>query len=292
MARARNIKPGFFTNDELVELSFAVRLLFIGLWTIADKEGRLSDRPKKIKMEIFPADDVDVDRSLNELQSKGFVRRYTVGGVNFIQIVNWAKHQNPHLKEAASSIPAEITAAPEIPGQAPEIPGQAPVVPELASEVPALAGLIVDSGFLIPDTGLCDAAPEALAEPASHITAVDLSIAMRKGGINCQPANPVLIELAAQGVTPEIVLAACERAKELKPGESLPVSYIAKMIQTWARQARDLDVQGARASPARPEKFDGLAYVNRNRKNSNERTIELDATGEPVLEMVRAASET
>ena len=31
MARARNIKPGFFTNDELVELPFATRLLFIGL---------------------------------------------------------------------------------------------------------------------------------------------------------------------------------------------------------------------------------------------------------------------
>ena len=52
MARARNIKPGFFTNDELVELPFATRLLFIGLWTIADREGRMVDRPKKIKMEI------------------------------------------------------------------------------------------------------------------------------------------------------------------------------------------------------------------------------------------------
>lgn len=39
MARARNIKPGFFTNDELVELPFEVRSLFIGLWAIADREG-------------------------------------------------------------------------------------------------------------------------------------------------------------------------------------------------------------------------------------------------------------
>ncbi len=62
MARARNIKPGFFRNAELVELPFEARLLFIGLWTIADREGRLEDRPKQIKMEVFPADNVDCNQ--------------------------------------------------------------------------------------------------------------------------------------------------------------------------------------------------------------------------------------
>ena len=64
MARARNIKPSFFTNEDLVELPFEDRLLFIGLWTLADREGRLEDRPKRIKMAVFPADNVDVDASL------------------------------------------------------------------------------------------------------------------------------------------------------------------------------------------------------------------------------------
>ena len=41
MARARNIKPGFFRNADLAELTFEARLLFIGLWTLADSEGRL-----------------------------------------------------------------------------------------------------------------------------------------------------------------------------------------------------------------------------------------------------------
>jgi hypothetical protein len=48
MARSRNIKPGFFTNDELAECHPLGRLLFAGLWTIADKRG-LDDRPKKLK---------------------------------------------------------------------------------------------------------------------------------------------------------------------------------------------------------------------------------------------------
>ena len=54
--RARNIKPGFFKNDTLAELEFAARLLFIGLWGLADRAGRLEDRPKKIKAEVFPYD--------------------------------------------------------------------------------------------------------------------------------------------------------------------------------------------------------------------------------------------
>ena len=66
MARSRNIKPGFFTNDGLAELPFEVRLLFIGLWTLADREGRLEDRPKRIRMEIFPGDNVDVDESVRD----------------------------------------------------------------------------------------------------------------------------------------------------------------------------------------------------------------------------------
>ena len=57
----RNIKPAFFKNELFAELSPFDRLLFIGLWVSWDREGRVEDRPKRIKMELFPAiaDDVD-----------------------------------------------------------------------------------------------------------------------------------------------------------------------------------------------------------------------------------------
>lgn len=106
MARARNIKPGFFTNEELVELPFETRLLFIGLWTIADRAGRLEDRPKKIRMTLFPADNVDVEEMLSGLESSGFIVRYEIEYNKYIQILNFEKHQNPHKNEAESSIPA------------------------------------------------------------------------------------------------------------------------------------------------------------------------------------------
>jgi hypothetical protein len=106
VARARNIKPSFFTNEDLVELPFEERLLFIGLWTLADREGRLEDRPKRIKMAVFPADNVDVDASLARLAKSRFITRYEARGIACIQVLNFAKHQNPHVREAASELPS------------------------------------------------------------------------------------------------------------------------------------------------------------------------------------------
>jgi hypothetical protein len=83
MARTRYIKPGFFQNDKLAELGPWHRLLFAGLWTLADSAGRMEDRPKRIKGQLFPFDDVDVDAMLNDLHRqrevcKGMDRRCTV----------------------------------------------------------------------------------------------------------------------------------------------------------------------------------------------------------------------
>ena len=105
MARTRNIKPGFFLNDELAEIEPLGRLLFAGLWTIADREGRLEDRAKKIKAEVLPYDDCDIDALLNKLQEHGFIIRYEVDGGKYIQICTFSKHQVPHNKEKASEIP-------------------------------------------------------------------------------------------------------------------------------------------------------------------------------------------
>lgn len=105
MARARMIKPSFFTNEELPDLDAHTRLLFIGLWTIADREGRLEDRPRKIKAEIFPHENVDVDPMLSNLGAKGFIQRYTVDEKRFIQVVNFGVHQRPHHNESESNIP-------------------------------------------------------------------------------------------------------------------------------------------------------------------------------------------
>lgn len=106
MPRSRNIKPAFFTNPELSECSIAARLLFIGLWTLCDREGRMLFRPKFIKMNIFPADDINVPNLLDELALQHLVLIYNTGKYNVLFVPGFKKHQNPHPNEAASNLPA------------------------------------------------------------------------------------------------------------------------------------------------------------------------------------------
>lgn len=105
MARARNLKPGFFDNETLAECEPLARLLFAGLWLHADREGRLEDRPKRLKAQILPHDNCDASALLDQLERHGFLVRYQAGEGRFLQVVNFAKHQNPHPREPASSIP-------------------------------------------------------------------------------------------------------------------------------------------------------------------------------------------
>lgn len=106
MARARNIKPGFYKNEDLAECSIYARFIFPGLWMLGDRVGRMEDRPKRIKGELLPYDNVDVDPLLDELQARGFILRYAVDGVRYIQILKFSEHQTPHVREQASTIPA------------------------------------------------------------------------------------------------------------------------------------------------------------------------------------------
>lgn len=99
------MKPSFFQDIELIELSILHRLLFIGLWCWSDREGRLWDKPRQIKFDILPMEDCDIDQLLTDLASKNFIQRYECNGKQCIAVTNFHKHQNPHYKELPSVIP-------------------------------------------------------------------------------------------------------------------------------------------------------------------------------------------
>lgn len=105
MARSRTLKPGFFTNEDLAECSMAARIVYAGLWCIADREGRLEDRPKRIKALVLPHDCLDMNDLLVELESHKFITRYESDGVKCISINKFRAHQTPHPKEAKSELP-------------------------------------------------------------------------------------------------------------------------------------------------------------------------------------------
>lgn len=103
--RSRDIRPGFYKNEQLIECSSWARLIYPGLWMIADCLGILEDRPKRIKMELLPADDVNVDDLLNELASQKLIVRYEAEGAKYIFIPGFARNQNPHPKEKSKGYP-------------------------------------------------------------------------------------------------------------------------------------------------------------------------------------------
>lgn len=104
--RSRNIKPGFFKDDLLAECDPLARLLFVGLWCLADREGRLECRSKKIKAEILPYDNCDVLKLLDQLIDKHFIVVYKYDDAYFIEIPMFLQHQHCHVKEMPSTIPA------------------------------------------------------------------------------------------------------------------------------------------------------------------------------------------
>jgi len=171
MARSRNIKPSLFKNELLGVADPMLTILFSGLWCLADRAGRLEDRPLRIKAEIFPyRDNTNINVYLTELERLGFIHRYSVDGLNIIQVVNFDKHQNPHKTERPSELPeyslesdsCEITVKHTLSDVE---------ITEAAVLIPDSLNLIPDSRFPITDT---PAKAVAIKQPKASLSKTDL----------------------------------------------------------------------------------------------------------------------
>ena len=159
MARARGIKPSIMDNEDLAKLDGLSRLLFIYLWMLADRAGRLEDRPERIAVRALPYDrSADVDAMLDDLAAAGFIHRYIADGCRCIQILTFAKHQTPHPREAQSSLPVAETPPRTIQGT-PKASPRSCLGNTKASPSPS-DSLIPDS--LIPDSLI----PDSLNPPS------------------------------------------------------------------------------------------------------------------------------
>lgn len=99
--RIRTIKPDFFKDEDLAEIPHKARLLALGLLCLADGHGRLEDRPRKIRAEVFPYEAGSIEDDLQALHDIGFIIRYSADGKNVIQVRNFRVHQRISGKEAS-----------------------------------------------------------------------------------------------------------------------------------------------------------------------------------------------
>jgi hypothetical protein len=110
MSRIRTIKPDFFRHECLYEAEretgLPLRVAYAGLWTVADREGRFRWRPRELKLDVLPYDDLDFSRVLDALATRGFVVSYEVDGQRYGVVPSFTKHQVVNNRERPSALPA------------------------------------------------------------------------------------------------------------------------------------------------------------------------------------------
>jgi len=96
MARIRTIKPEFWRDDDLSEVSPEAALLAIGLLNVADDEGFFNANHKLIEADIFPLRELSrtVTVLMQELESIGYIVLYSSKtNRKYGHVVNFKTHQ-------------------------------------------------------------------------------------------------------------------------------------------------------------------------------------------------------
>lgn len=103
MARARFIRPEFFSDVRLSEMPFGARILFAAIWCHSDLRGVFEHCPKMLRAQAFPHDEEVTSKKVQEwldlLQSHGRISRFESGGKTWGCVTNWTKHQHISKKE-------------------------------------------------------------------------------------------------------------------------------------------------------------------------------------------------
>lgn len=107
MARIRSVKPSIWTDERFIDLSRDARLLFLGMISHADDDGRLVASAPALIGAIFPHDDVtvrQVEKWRDETASSGLAVVYSVGRGTYVSLPGWYKHQRIQ-KRMPSTLP-------------------------------------------------------------------------------------------------------------------------------------------------------------------------------------------
>lgn len=109
MARKRMIDPSIWINEDFGTLTNLEMLIFIGLFSMADDEGRGKASPAYIKAVLFPYRDdlrvADIEKALLNISSKMSVIFYSCDENKYYTLTSWNRWQKID-KPTDSKIPA------------------------------------------------------------------------------------------------------------------------------------------------------------------------------------------
>jgi hypothetical protein len=226
---SRILREGILTSPRMKKLGWAEEVFYRRLMSVVDDFGRYYAEAGLLRAACYPrqldkVSDSDIEKWLQVTEKAALVRVYsTEDGERYLEVLDFG--QQIRAKKSKFPQPPNTCAA-----DAKQMIGG----DEADAHLGVVEGVAESEGVGV----------------AGAVTAVDLSIAFRKGGVQTQPADPRLIAFAEQGVTPETVAAACAEAKRVKPNEQIGLGYVAKILERWALEAKELKVAGA-AAPKR-----------------------------------------
>lgn len=95
MARIRSTHPGQWSDEDFVALSFPARILALALRNVADDHGVFEWKPLTIKMQLLPADNVEITGLLSELVANDALIEFEAEGKRYGAIRNFMRWQRP-----------------------------------------------------------------------------------------------------------------------------------------------------------------------------------------------------
>ena len=171
--RIRSIRPEFWSSEDVAEMDWHTRLVYIGLWSYVDDNGVGRDNERLITAALFPLD-ADLPESsrrvtgaLRHLSSHGQIVRYTSSGKRYLHICKWLTHQRIE-KASKGRYPLPTCDDTEITEPSPTSPGTLPEMSPIGEGEKGRSGEgekdhHADSDAPRADVlDLCDALSEAL----------------------------------------------------------------------------------------------------------------------------------
>lgn len=222
MARLRTVKPEFWTDERVGEVSVTARLLFIATWNFADDHGGIDRSAKQLKAQAFPYDNIDCEPLIQELLQVGLLIEYEVDGKKYLHINGFKKHQK-----------VEKPAKPRVPLYEPStnIPR---VLPESSpSSSGSSLGIGVESSG-VESTREASVVDDARAQLSR---AGEMAAALRQRDVTVTSMHPTLISWIQSGFTVNQVCEAVEVARKI-PGKetgSIAPNYLDKILRQPAR---------------------------------------------------------
>lgn len=97
MARKRMIDPNIWQSEDFGKLSTLAKIVFIGLFSLADDEGRGRCNPVYLKSTLFPYEEnirsTDIDKTLSEISSNMSIVLYSCDGSSYYSLLSWNEFQ-------------------------------------------------------------------------------------------------------------------------------------------------------------------------------------------------------